>query len=136
MAKAVICTFCGKFGHYQTFCRSKPNKAIKQASTPIRKESVKSRGRRIETANKWFKKNPPDEDGHWICYLQISSLCPVKLDRGMLSLEHVEPKVKRPDLKYNTDNIRPSCSFCNKMKGSRTLEQLARIWPHLIKYLV
>ena len=89
----------------------------------------------MSTRSAWYKVNPPNEDGKWECYLQISSLCPRYLSKSLLTLEHVQPKVKAPELKYDISNIRPSCSWCNKMKGSRTIEKLAKIWPHLAIYI-
>lgn len=43
----------------------------------------------------------------------------------MLTLEHVYPKVKFPEFKYNYKVLKPACAFCNKLKGSNTPEQLA-----------
>ncbi len=138
--KSKPCSLCGSPYHTQTFCRMKPHKPlkrsdIKRSQKPLAVESPKSRTKRIRTYKKWMATNPPDSTGHWECYLQISSLCPRMLTRDMLTLEHVMPKVKAPELKYEIANIRPSCAFCNKMKGSRTLDELVKLWPHLVKYL-
>jgi hypothetical protein len=60
-------------------------------------------------------------DGKWICYLQISVLCPQLLTVQTLTLDHVIPRSRRPDLRYNDDNIKPACWDCNSEKGSRVL---------------
>lgn len=122
------CHHCGSSWHSAWKCPHIANK-------PLKKEGDKARKKRQSTANKWFKANPPDEHGDWICYLQISELCPKKLNRQLITLEHVKSKVRHPELKYDINNIKPSCSFCNYLKGSRDLEELARIWPHLLRYL-
>ena len=102
----------------------------------IKPESDKSKTKRIIMHKKWVKDNPPDDDGTWECYLQISSKCLKRVSKRTMTKEHVEPKVKRPDLKFDPNNIRPACSWCNKLKGSQTLEQLAKTFPHLKKYCV
>lgn len=123
------CRYCHQMGHWSFQCFQKPGRKV------IAPESNMARTQRIRTANRWFKENPPDENGYWYCYLQISVSCPYKLTRRLVQLEHVYPKVKRPDLKYNTRNIKPACPFCNKLKGSRTVDQLARSFPSLAKLI-
>lgn len=83
----------------------------------------------------WFKMNPPDGKGEWECYLQIADNCPRKMAYQYLTLEHVMPKVKAPELKFDPKNIRPSCAPCNRVKGSKTIEKLAKTYPHLRVYL-
>lgn len=143
----MLCEVCGVRAYSNRCVRHKVKKPLERAFAPPRKkplprparqiapESKKAYRARVATYKSWMKANPSDEHGYWTCYLHISQLCPVRLTRSMLTLEHVQPKVKRPDLKYDIGNIRPSCKFCNKLKGSRTPEQLAKIWPHL-NYLV
>lgn len=137
MFKPKPCKICGKLGHYAYQCRLNlnPRKPIKRSRKPIRSESAKNYIARVKTYHEWMKLNPPDNTGHWDCYLQISQLCLKRVTVETLTLEHVIPRSKRPDLKFDVTNIRPSCSFCNKLKSSQTLEQLARNWPHLNIYL-
>ena len=128
MAKGIQCKICKSTLHYQTFCPLKPKPRIKT-------ESDKAKKKRHKTNRVWYKKNPPDADGYWTCYLQISTRCPKRLTLGMLTKEHVQPKVKAPHLKYNPDNIKPSCSWCNRLKSSQSIEALSKIYPHLRRYL-
>ncbi len=121
----IPCKWCSSPNHTQFYCKKKPRK-------PIPFESPKSKKKRMKTRALWYQQNPPDENGTWLCYLQISSLCPKSLTKETLTMEHVQPRVKAPELKYVVENIRPSC---NKMKDSRTIEQLAKIWPHLTQYI-
>lgn len=97
----------------------------------LSRESKKSQQKRKQTAARWFENNPPDEDGYWDCYLQISDYCHKRVNRPMITLEHCYPKFKYPELKHVQENIKPSCAFCNKLKGSKTLQQLARIFPKI-----
>lgn len=127
MLRSKPCKVCNS--KYHTPGYHKPKKPLKH--TPLKLESDKTRAKRRGMAAKWFRKNPPGMDGYWYCYLQISSLCPYRLNRSIVTLEHVYPKVKRPDLKFEIKNIKPGCSFCNKLKGSNTPEQLAKSFPHI-----
>jgi len=123
------CKKCGERA-YSDYCfRHKQKRKIRRVS-----EKTYEKNRILRY--KWYKKNKPDENGHWECYLQISSRCPVKLTKGTLTLEHVEAKVRSPQKKWVLNNIRPSCSWCNKLKGSQSLEELSRTYPQIEKYLV
>ena len=104
------CDGCG-VTHTSIMCFSKPRR-------PIKNESEKAKSKRTQTGRRWFELNPPDDKGVWICYLQISIVCPVKLTRSTIRLEHVKSKVRHPELKYDVDNLRPACDNCNKLKGS------------------
>lgn len=129
MLKHRACKVCGS--NYHTAGYHKPKKPLKRSITPIKMESDKARGKRITTYKIWIKLNPPDEYGYWDCYLRISSLCPKRINREMLILEHVYPKIKYPALKYEPKNIKPSCAFCNRLKQSNTVQQLAKTFPHI-----
>lgn len=98
-----------------------------------------SKGERREadkqTRLKWIEQNPPDEYGYWDCYLRISNLCLKRVDIQTMSIEHMTPKNRGSEYRHNLNNIRPSCMPCNGLKGSRTLESLAKEYPHLQKLL-
>lgn len=123
------CTYCGKTNHTSIACFNKPRKAIKRISDKTVIKDLESRG-------EWLQANPGDiERGKWLCYLQISEQCPKILTIETLTREHVKPKGSHHSLKYNIANIKPACYFCNSLKGSRSIESLAKDWPHLEKYL-
>lgn len=96
------------------------------------KKALRDREFRLE----WIKNNPPNLNGNWICYLQISTLCLQRLDKQTLTLEHIVPKGRGEEYRYNENNIKPACAPCNGLKGSQTLESLAKTYPHLRKYIV
>lgn len=123
------CKYCQERTTHSSFtCFNRPRPMMKQ-------ESDKSRQKRLETSDKWFELNPPDEYGYWHCYLEISPNCPHRLTKATLELEHVKPKSKHAELKYDVNNLRPACGPCNYMKLSTSLEKLAETYPHLKKYL-
>jgi hypothetical protein len=107
-------------------CLNKPRKALKQ-------ESEKTHDLRTLTNREWFKVNPPDEKGVWICYLQISPNCPVKLTRSTIQLEHVKSKARHPELKYEISNLKPACNNCNQLKRSLDVEDLEKIYNKKIE---
>jgi 5-methylcytosine-specific restriction endonuclease McrA len=111
------CKYCGGTNHTSLMCLKKPRK-------PIRQESVKAQSKRTATSREWYRLNPPDNNGNWICYLQISPRCPRILTRETITLEHVKSKARHPGLKYDVNNLKPACEFCNKLKGSLDLEDL------------
>lgn len=123
-----ICKHCGKTDHYSLMCFNRPRKLIKPKSDKYYQQEM-------DTKWAWFKLNPPDHNGYWDCYLCISENCPYRINRDTLVLEHVKPKVRYPKLRFVVSNIKPSCRFCNKIKGSRELEELVLQYPHLRRYL-
>lgn len=113
------CKYCGGNDHTSLMCLRKPRHAMRQ-------ESKNHKLNRMRTSDSWYTINPPDKDGHWQCYLQISPYCLKVLDRSTISLEHIYPKIKWPELRYRHENIMPSCAYCNKLKLSNTLNQLCK----------
>lgn len=118
------CTYCKERGHTSLVCFSKPR-------APIALESPKHKAKRQAVFREWIKLNPPDANGHWICYLQIHSKCPVYLDRRALRLEHIYPKSGYPALIYVVKNNKAACDYCNKLKGSSTLNRLRKWIPRV-----
>lgn len=127
------CQFNGcQRGCYGSYCMfHKKRSTLPKSKTRIKQESDKAKTKRLDTKRKWLKQNPPNPSGKWECYLKISDYCLKSVDITTLTLEHVEPKVKSPHKKYDVKNIKPSCSWCNKLKGSKTLEQLKKTYPQL-----
>lgn len=117
------CSHCGSVWHYETFC------FVKYKKRTIAFESTKAKTSRQATKKEWHRHNPHDENGEWACYLQLSPNCYKKVNYDTLNYEHVIPKVKAPELRYDHTNIKASCQPCNKMKGSQTLEQLKDKYP-------
>jgi 5-methylcytosine-specific restriction endonuclease McrA len=111
--------------HTTLMCFKKPRSTKKKIKTDLTWD---------QTVSKWHLANPAIH-GLWECYLQISSLCPRQLDKDQLTLEHVIPKVRGRKYKYDINNIKPACVYCNSIKGSQTLEALVKSYPQL-NYLI
>lgn len=119
------CKFCKQTTHFSYRCYANPKVAMRRKygmkRTPIKKMGKHAKQWFITRAT-WIRKNPPDRDGYWYCYLQIHEWCPVKLTISTLTLDHVVSRSSDPKLRYNQDNLRPACTYCNDAKGSRSLE--------------
>lgn len=113
------CELCGSIFHYPYQCRLNP-----KTRKFIRHEAPKTRQKRVQTAKAWHEANPPDEYGYWDCYLKISPGCYVRVNLQTLNREHVKPKTRHPELKYEVTNIKPACPPCNALKESRDLENI------------
>lgn len=111
------CKHCGSEMHYSLMCFNKPRRRIK----PI---SDKNKLKEQQTKREWFELNPPNEKGLWYCYLRISPLCPWVLTRSTITLEHVRSRARHPELKFDVTNLKPACTQCNKLKGSRDVDEL------------
>lgn len=122
--RGYACRWCGSNDHYSMACFSRPKKVIPA-------ESGLYKAKRIRTAKRWYEHNRPNAAGYWECYLQIAENCPVMVDRQTISLEHVRSKVRFPELRFQTFNIKASCAPCNKLKQSWSLEELAETYPRI-----
>lgn len=115
------CKHCGLEGHYPWQCYANPRKALKR--TPLKKVGKQTKQWLVTRAT-WIRKNPPDENGYWYCYLNIHEWCPRRLTLKTLTLDHVVPRTKDHSIKFALDNLRPACYYCNEKKGSRSLDQV------------
>lgn len=120
------CKYCGLKGHFSFACFQNPKRAIKKIKqrSPISRVGKTTKQWFITRAT-WIRKNPPPIEGrYWECYLQIHPWCPVKIDIKQLTLDHVVSRSRDPSLRFNLDNIKPACGYCNGAKGSKSLEQI------------
>ena len=99
------------------------NKPLKRSTKPIRFEAEKTREKRKATEAAWFEANPPDKDGFWYCYISRHPLCPKRLDRSTVVLEHDISKARNKSLQFVVSNIHPACAFDNKAKGSLSAKE-------------
>lgn len=129
------CKHCGLTGHFPYQCRTNPKKIIKRATRikpstkPLKRTRLKKVGKHTKqwliTRATWIRRNPPPIDGkYWMCYLRIHEWCPGRIDIDHLTLDHVVSRTRDPSLRYNADNLKPCCIYCNGAKGSRSLEQV------------
>jgi 5-methylcytosine-specific restriction endonuclease McrA len=114
------CKHCKRMGHFSYTCFTNPKKVLKR--TPIKKVGKTTKQWLITRAT-WIKKNPPTiDDRYWECYLRIHPWCPIRLDIKSLTVDHVVSRTKDPSQRFTQTNLKPACTYCNNMKGSRSLE--------------
>lgn len=123
------CKFCNQMGHFPYQCRVNPKVMLKRKvgkkRTPLKRIGKHTKQWYITRAT-WIKNNPADDEGYWDCYLQIHPWCPKRLTIDTLTLDHVVARSRDPSKRFSADNLRPACTYCNEMKGSRSLDELKR----------
>ena len=122
------CKFCGDPTpkHFPYACPVNPKVDLKRKvglkRTPIKKIG-KTTKQWFMTRATWIRKNPPPIEGkYWECYLRIHPYCPGRVDLEHLTLDHVVSRSRDPSLRFNLDNLRPACKWCNTEKGSKALD--------------
>ncbi len=130
------CRVCGLMGHFPYECRLNPKKIIKRSgqikrsTTPLKRTRLNPVGKHTKqwlvTRATWIRHNPPPIDGqYWECYLRIHQWCPGRISLDNLTLDHVISRTRDPSLRYTASNLKPACMYCNEMKGSRNINELA-----------
>lgn len=66
---------------------------------------------------RWRKLNPPNHQGYYTC-----ALCFRWVHESEMSLDHILPRSRRPDLVLEITNLQPTHYLCNSKKGSRIYE--------------
>lgn len=123
------CKFCQdpKPNHFPYACPVNPKVALKRKvglkRTPIKKIGKQTKQWFI-TRGTWIRKNPPDANGYWYCYLRIHPWCPYRLTLETLTLDHVISRSSDPSKRFTADNLRPACKWCNNEKGSQKLDRV------------
>lgn len=121
------CKYCKQTKHFSYQCPANPKVALRRKvglkRTPLKKIGKQTKQWFVTRAT-WIRKNPPDEQGYWYCYLQIHEWCPVKLTVETVTLDHIVSRSHAPHLRFAQDNLKPACKYCNAEKGSRSVEQV------------
>lgn len=122
------CKFCKQTGHFSYQCHINPKVALRR-KVGLKRTPIKQVGKQTKqwfiTRATWIRKNPPPVEGkYWICYLRIHPWCPVRIDVEHLTLDHVVSRSRDPSLRFNADNLKPACIYCNGEKGSKSLEDV------------
>lgn len=129
------CKFCGGTGHFPYACFNNPKRKENMAKTPKPRTPIKQNKplkqfgkvakQWVLTRKTWIRQNPPPIEGvYWQCYLGISPDCPGRLDIKLLTLDHVISRSRDPSKRFDLDNLKPCCWWCNTVKGSRTVDQV------------
>lgn len=112
-----MCKNCGRtFPQYNTLqklcglCQinkyAKPKKRIKRVGRIARQW--------INFRKDWIESHPPDNGYYYTCAICFR---PVHIDD--VTLDHIEPRSSRPELRFVEENIQPTHYFCNTEKGSK-----------------
>lgn len=78
----------------------------------------KEYGKWRETRGQFIQDNPPDQYGFWYCALRVSDMCLGRMDIDQLTVDHIIPRSRAPELRHEPSNLQPACVYCNKEKGS------------------
>lgn len=119
------CKHCGLKGHFSYACYQNPKRALKQLKrSPINKVGKQTKQWLVTRAT-WIRHNPPPIEGkYWMCYLRIHPWCPGRIDIAHLTLDHVVSRTRDVKLRFNLDNLKPACIYCNNQKGSKSVDQV------------
>lgn len=101
------CKKCGSVNHTSMLCPWVKRKPL----NPKGKQFVKW----MKTRDEWLKENKAP---YYFCYI-----CGKSMTRSQLTLDHVEARSRHPELRYIQGNLQPCCEFCNREKGSLSLEE-------------
>jgi len=58
--------------------------------------------------------NPPNHQGYNVCYL-----CGKWIQENEITVDHIVPRSRAPDLRYTFSNLALACGSCNNAKGSK-----------------
>ena len=100
------CSYCDSEEHTLFYCPTKPKSAINPKG---------KYGQRMDMVRReWYRQNPPDHSGYYYCYL-----CGKAITRSQTELDHVIARSRAPELRFELNNLKPSCHDCNQEKGSK-----------------
>lgn len=119
------CKHCRLMGHFSYVCFYNPKRTLKKLKRSPIKTVGKTTKQWLVTRAGWIRHNPPPIEGeYWQCYLRISNRCPVRINLTQLTLDHVVSRSRDPKLRFDLSNLKPACWWCNRQKGSRSLDQV------------
>lgn len=116
------CKLCGKMGHSKMNCFLNAKPPIKvRVKSNTRKTAIRKIGKKTK---KWLIVRAaylatltPDENNCVEC-----GICHKPVNMKVVTVDHIIPRSKRPDLEYEPSNFQPAHYKCNKDKGS-TVEE-------------
>ena len=103
----------------------KPPKREKKPPKPLQaKKVLNAKGKTFKAwgafRRKYLKLHPPDHAGMYDCAI-MSARCLGRVSKEEITLDHIIPRSRRPDLRFDPENIQLSCLPCNSEKGSKTI---------------
>lgn len=107
-----MCKHCESREHSSFYCFQKPRKPIRRVKRIRRHGKYYKKWQ--ETRTEWLKQNNAP---FYYCYL-----CGIRVKRSELTLDHIKPRSRHPELRYELANLAPCCWWCNTKKGSKVYE--------------
>lgn len=122
-----LCKACGRsfhrFNSLQTKCPLCTHNKL-STNKPLKKMGKVGK-KWVETRHEWLKKNA-NNSNTWTCVVGGGLLV---IDT--VTLDHDLSRSRRPDLRFDHDNLKPMCLFHNTDKGSRSLEEYLASQPDM-----
>lgn len=107
------CKYCQSVTHRSYRC---PNMTDEQKQR--RKTRTKLSFEWQYAKAEWYKQNPPDHNGFYWCKIPQCIHPGEPMRKKEVTLDHIIPRSKRPDLRMELSNLQPSHWDCNTLKGS------------------
>lgn len=118
------CIVCGKRAYSDYCVQHKPrrpiarSKQIAPAKKPISFIGKQAR-KWIATRKLWISLHPGP--------LYRCHYCSCIMNLEAMTLDHIIPRSRRPDLRYVLSNLIPACGPCNTLKGSKSHDEFEHI---------
>ena len=74
----------------------------------------------------WLKNNPPNHQNQYVC-----GICGKNLQADELELDHI--KGRKGEYFVDSDNMQPTHSICNRLKGSRKIKPIVSREEYLFR---
>lgn len=71
----------------------------------------------LKARKEWVMNNPPSHDGYYLC-----ALCGKRVFFLDFELDHI--RGRKGNYLVDQDNLQPTCSVCNRLKGSKKVDSL------------
>lgn len=119
----MACKYCGELNHTSLFCWKHPRIIPKNVKLDViidgkhNKTYSTKHIKWLAFRKKWLLDNPPNHEGYYECYI-----CGRWILAKEVTLDHILPRSRRPDLVLDYSNIRPCCASCNFSKGSKVID--------------
>lgn len=108
------CILCDTIGHTKFYCPDRSTLLKNRTRTKNMTKWGKYTSKWNHTKKRWRKLNPPNHEGYYECYI-----CKVWVLSSDIEVDHIVPRSRAPELRYEMSNLAPCCHSCNFKKGSK-----------------
>ena len=67
----------------------------------------------LKVRREWVKLHRPNHQGYYVC-----AICSKWVPEKGMELDHILSRSRHPELRFELTNLQPTCSPCNRKKGS------------------